>query len=171
MCTIIEEEWRDIAGYEGIYQVSNLGRVKSLYKGMGKERYLKPIDNGKGYLHVYLSLNGAKRPFIIHRLVATTFIPNPNEFSDVNHKDEDKSNNKVSNLEWVSHIYNCNYGTRNDRIYNLYPRRKCLCIEIQIEYESLSLASKATNVDLTGIWRCCQGRNKSAGGYHWKYSN
>lgn len=116
------EIWKDIEGYNGRYQVSNLGRVRSvdyieeinnkwgsttLRKRKGK--VLKPCFDGKGnYIHV--CLNGRSKN--IHRLVAKAFIPNPNQYDEVNHKDEDKTNNKVSNLEWCTHKYNNNYGMK-----------------------------------------------------------
>ena len=108
-----EEIWNNIEGYEGLYQISNQGRVKSLKQG--KERILKPANNGKGYLQVQLYKNGEKKMCLIHRLVALTFIPNPQNLPQVNHKTEDKTDNRVENLEWCSSKYNMNYGTRTQR--------------------------------------------------------
>lgn len=121
----MEEFWKDIKGYEGFYQVSNLGRVKSLakyQKGNGgsifwrKETILKPANSGRGYLMVVLIKNKKRKSYILHRLVADAFIPNPYNLPQVNHKDENKTNNVVSNLEWCDNKYNSNYGTRNIRI-------------------------------------------------------
>ena len=106
------EEFRDIPGYEGLYEVSNLGRVRSLET----ERILKPSKNTWGYLFVSLYKNGIKKAVRIHRLVALAFIPNPDNLPCINHKDEDKTNNTVDNLEWCDDKYNANYGTRNERI-------------------------------------------------------
>ena len=92
------EVWKDVFGYEGLYQVSNLGRVKSLK--YGKERILKPLKDGGGYIFVHLCKNGERKMYKIHRLVAFTFLTNPQNLSDVNHKDEDKTNNSVQNLEF-----------------------------------------------------------------------
>ena len=103
----MEEIWKDIDGYEGLYQVSNLGRVKSFnYNRTGKEMNLKPVNtcNGFGYLYVNLNKNGKTRLFYIHRLVAKAFLENPDHKSDVNHKDENKTNNCVENLEWWNQI-------------------------------------------------------------------
>lgn len=107
------EEWRDIQGYEGMYRVSNLGNVISLKRE--KPCIMKPQKHN-GYLHVMLSLNGVKRFVTIHRLVAVAFIPNPDNLPEVNHKDEDKTNNHVENLEWCSREYNASYGTVKERI-------------------------------------------------------
>ena len=112
----MKEEWKDIKGYEGLYQVSNLGRVKSLGNNKSKkEKILDPKPNMYGYKEVRLSKEGKRKPYKVHRLVAIYFIPNPNNYKEVNHKDEDKTNNHVSNLEWCDRKYNINYGTRNKK--------------------------------------------------------
>lgn len=112
----MEEIWRDIPGYEGKYQVSNTGEVKSLnYRGSGKTKLLKQHCDSKGYKHVSLYKNGKKKVYSVHRLVAMTFIPNPNNLPIINHKDENPSNNNVNNLEGCTYEYNLNYGTRNER--------------------------------------------------------
>lgn len=110
------EIWKDIPGYETLYQVSNFGNVKSLnYRGLEKEGILKSRKNGCGYMFVGLSKDGKEKNFRVHRLVAFAFIPNPKNLPCVNHKDENKENNTVDNLEWCTHEYNMNYGTRNER--------------------------------------------------------
>lgn len=176
MCTIIEEEWRDIAGYEGKYQVSNLGRVKSLnYNNTCKERCLEPNKNSLGYLQVILCKNGKRDSHSIHRLVAEAFIPNPNNLPQVNHKDENPSNDMVDNLEWCDRKYNINYGTAIERMLKRRngPRkeRPVICVENGVVYPSSQEASRQTGVHQGNIISCCQGRYKSAGGYHWKYSD
>lgn len=123
------EIWKDIKGYEGLYQVSNEGRVKSLnYRRTGREELLKPQTDSWGYLYVNLFKEGKKKCPKVHQLVAQVFIPNPLGLPQVNHKDENKLNNTVwvnedgtvdlekSNLEWCTNEYNQNYGTRNQRI-------------------------------------------------------
>lgn len=112
----MEEVYKDIEGYEGLYQVSNLGNVKSLnYSKTKKENVLKPgIRNG--YLKVDLCKNKTRKTYSVHRLVAQAFIENPNNLPMINHKDECKTNNVVSNLEWCTQKYNSNYGTRNERL-------------------------------------------------------
>lgn len=109
------EVWKDVAGYEGLYQVSNLGRVRRFYKN-GKEHQLKPQPCGFGYRFVILCKNGIRKQLLLHRLVAMAFIPNPGKLPEVNHKDEIKTNNCVDNLEWCARKYNINYGTCRQRI-------------------------------------------------------
>lgn len=122
------EVWKDIQGYEGLYQVSNLGRVRSLeritkrfngfkiceYKDGNK--ILKLSKNNKGYLTIGLCKDGKEKKCKVHRLVAQAFIPNLYGLPQINHKDENKENNIVSNLEWCNNKYNSSYGTRGKRI-------------------------------------------------------
>ena len=107
------EVWKDVVGYEGLYMVSNLGRVKSL-RG-NKERILKGYYH-RGYRRVDLYKNGVMKHWRIHRLVAQAFIDNPNNYPVVNHRDEDKSNNRVDNLEWCTHEYNVNYSRERKKL-------------------------------------------------------
>ena len=123
--TAAVEEWRPVKGWEGLYEVSNLGRVRSLdryvvHKTIVKKNYTKlmkgrilsqTINSQNKYLTVGLHDGGSYRCVRVHRLVAEAFIPNPDNLPEVNHKDEDKSNNKVDNLEWCDRAYNMNYGT------------------------------------------------------------
>ena len=119
----MEEIWRDVEGYEGLYQVSNLGRVKSLnYRRTGKEKILKPIKIKKQYMNVKLCKNGKLKQYMIHRLVAKAFIPNPDNKEQVNHINEIKTDNRAENLEWCDRSYNVNYGTRIEK-------QKQTCIE------------------------------------------
>ena len=125
---MISEVWKDVPNYEGRYEVSNFGRVRSLthkesfvnrWGGITtrihKGRELKPkYDGKKNYLHVGLCDNGKVNVINIHRLVAQVFIENPNNYPEVNHKDEDKTNNRVDNLEWCDRTYNNNYGSKVD---------------------------------------------------------
>ena len=121
----MNEEWRPIEGYEGLYEVSNLGRVRSLdmyvksrygnYR-LHKGKVLSPAKDTNGYLFVNLTYNGKHNTIRVHRLVALTFIPNPDNLPEVNHKDEDKSNNRVDNLEFCDRKYNINYGSRKDKV-------------------------------------------------------
>lgn len=111
----MEEIWKDIEGYEGLYQVSDLGNVRSLkFSGGNKVKLLKQNTN-QGYKQVTLCKNGKMKTCKVHRLVAMAFISNPNNYKEVNHKDENPSNNDVSNLEWCTSEYNNNYGTRTKR--------------------------------------------------------
>ena len=111
-----KQVWKDIKGYEGLYQVSNTGKARSMnYRNTGNVRRLKPSVNKDGYLQVGLYKEGKYYRYLVHRLVALTFIPNPNNLPQVNHKDENKANNTVWNLEWCDAKYNSNYGTRIER--------------------------------------------------------
>lgn len=120
-----KEIWKDIIGYEGLYQVSNLGRVKSLGNGKSKkEKILKQGTNSCGYYQIKLYQNGKYKTYKIHRLVAQTFLDNPNNYYSVNHRDENKQNNCIENLEWCTQEYNVNYGTRNERQSKTLKERK-----------------------------------------------
>lgn len=107
------EEWKDIPGYEGHYQVSNCGNVRSVKK---EPVILKGDYQPNGYKRVYLWMDGGKKNLLVHRLVAIAFLPNPNDYIDINHIDEDKTNNCVDNLQWCSHLYNMNYGHVKEKI-------------------------------------------------------
>lgn len=171
------EEWRDILGYEGKYMVSNMGRVKSLdYNRTGKEKILSPGINTKGYLIVGLFKNGKQNMRLVHRLVAEAFIPNPYNLPQVNHKDENIKNNIVSNLEWCDPKYNTNYGTRNKRVSAKLLNREdlskpVLCVETGIVYISSMDAERKTGADQSSIIKCCRGKLKTTGGYHWLYTD
>ena len=160
------EEWRDIPNYEGLYQISNLGRIKSLRSG--KEKILKPQFDGR-YYHVILFKDKMHRQRNVHRLVAETFIPNPNKFPQVNHKNEIKTDNKVENLEWCTSKYNLNYGTTQER--RIFAQQKpIICVETGKQYESAINAGKQLGICHKHICDCCKGRRKTTGGYHWKYA-
>jgi hypothetical protein len=195
-----KEIWRDIAGYEGYYQVSNFGRVRSLdkmqnYNGsarLHKGRILKPNNDGRGYLIVDLSKNNRSVTKTIHRLVAMAFLENPNNLPQVNHKDEDKENNFVfvnkdgsvdlnkSNLEWCTVSYNVNYGNaaverglkqRNDRNKSKLTAMYTLDGNLVDIYPSAREASRLTGIPKTLIYKCCRGENKTAKGFMFKYFN
>ena len=119
----MKEIWKPIIGYENLYQVSNLGKIKSLKRNI----ILKPSHNRKGYLQIILYKNKNKKVGRIHRLVAEAFIPNENNFTDVNHIDGNKHNNKVENLEWCNRSYNLKHAYEN----GLRPTIKQLCEEIE----------------------------------------
>lgn len=165
----INEIWKDIDGYEEKYKVSNLGRVKSInYNSTGKEKILKPVKDKDGYLFVILSKKGKCKRFSVHRLVAQTFIENPNNLPFINHKDENKTNNSVENLEWCDRRYNNNYGTRNERI-GVALSKQVKCLETGVVYSSTWQAKRETGVSQGNISSCCNGKYKTAGGYHWEF--
>lgn len=120
----MEEVWKDIEGYEELYQVSNLGNVKSLFFRRSKNPKLLKPNMYCGYLYVNLCKEGKRLLSSIHRLVAKAFIPNPNNYPVINHKDENKQNNKVDNLEWCTIKYNNNYGTVKERLSKANKGRK-----------------------------------------------
>ena len=157
------EEFRDIPGYEGMYEVSNLGRVKNVETG----RILKPGKDRYGYLKVVLCKNGTRKTIKVHRLVALTFLPNPNNYPEVNHRDEDKTNNTVDNLEWCTRDYNNNYSLAKPVLqYDLLGN-------FIREWPSASKVEEETGIWQTSISACCLGRYgfKTAGGYLWKFKN
>ena len=166
------EIWKDIEGYEGLYQVSNLGRVKSLnYNRTRKEKILKHGSDKKGYLYVNLCKEGKKRNYRVHRLVAETFIDNLENKPEVNHKDEDKTNNKVENLEWVTSKENSNYGTRNKRVAKSQSK-PIYGINVKtnekIEFPS-TMEAQRNSFNQGNIVNCLKGRCKSHKGYKWFY--
>lgn len=162
----MSEIWRNIEGYEGLYKISNKGRVKSLYNG--SERILRPSWMTGGYLYVVLCKNGNQSNQRIHRLVAKAFIPNPENLPEINHKDENKKNNCVENLEWMRHIDNCNYGSRNERL-----SRKLLQYskdgKFIMEWPGAHEVERVLGIDQGNISKCCKGKLKSSGGFIWKY--
>ena len=115
-----QEVWKDVAGYEGLYQVSNLGRVKSrryyVKYGAVREKVLKPVAGKARYAYIMLNKNGEQRKARVHRLVAEHFLQNSNDFPCVNHKDQNPLNNRADNLEWCTQKYNLNYGTAREKI-------------------------------------------------------
>ena len=166
----MQEIWKDIEGYENLYQVSNLGRVKSLGNGgsNSKERILKQL-NKNGYFGVCLCKEGKTKCFDIHRLVASEFIPNLDNLPMVNHKDECKANNRVDNLEWCSAKYNNNYGTRIQRITEK-KSKQVLCVETGKIYPSLRQAERELGISHNNISAACRGLQKTCGGFHWRYT-
>ena len=166
------EIWKDIEGFEGLYQVSNLGKVKSLnFNHTKKEKILK-LQSGKyGYLLVSLCKEGKGKTYQVHRLVAQAFIPNLENKPQVNHKDEDKTNNKVENLEWVTSKENCNYRTRNERMANSKSKPIYgINIKTNEKIEFLStMEAERNGFDASNIVHCLKGKRKSHKGYKWYY--
>ena len=185
---MIKESWKDVINYEGLYQVSNLGRIKSLTHKNGLIR--KTSISKNGYERVVLSKKNIVSNFLVSRLVAQAFIPNPENKPQVNHKDENKKNNHAGNLEFCTCRYNSNYGSRNSKIgakariankgKHYSPNtefkigqsaKKIICIELNKEYNSITQASNELKIAMSNIVNCCKHKkyNKSAGGYHFEY--
>lgn len=169
---MIEEEFKAVKGYEGLYEVSNLGRVRSLKYGKG--RVLCGSNNGAGYLQVVLSKNSKRKDCAVHRLVAEAFIPNPDGLPQINHIDEDKTNNCVWNLEWCDVKYNINYGTGIERSAEKRGKRVyqyTLSGSFVRSYTSTREAERQTGIRISSISDCCNGKRnyKSAGNYRWSY--
>ena len=161
------EIWKDIKGYEGKYQISNYGNVKSLINNI----ILKPL-NGE-YLRVILYKNKIAKTFYIHRLVGQNFISNSNNYKYINHKDENKHNNRVENLEWCTFKENMNYGTKQNRESKIKTKYHIAqydndnnLIKIWFNLREITLN---TNYKKSNIQYCCCGKYKNAYGYKWKY--
>ena len=162
----LKEVWKDVSGFEGLYQVSNFGRVKSLLKDRIMKRTIRP----DGYLSVSLHKDGKQKSFLVHRLVASAYIGNPDNYPQINHKDENKTNNCVSNLEWCTPMYNANYGSRNEKD-SAAKSIPIICEETGEEFLGFKMAGKFAGVSNQCIWNACNGIRKTAGGYHWKYKS
>ena len=171
----MREEWKDITGYEGLYQVSNTGKVKSLERtiwnsGRGcyrtvPERILKAKSNCNGYITVQLYKEGKKKYCRINRLVAIAFIPNPDNLPEVNHKDKIRTNNCVQNLEWCTKQYNIEYSKAKAVIG--INKVSGLIVEFPSAYE----AERVLSVTHQNVCACCNGKLKSAKGYYWMYAD
>lgn len=190
----MEEIWKDIQGYEGLYQISNFGRVKSLPKfrnnGTGgfisKEKILKTEENNRGYVRVQIKNNGKAKRFFVHRLVAFSFIPNPENKPCVNHLDCNPLNNRADNLEWCTFQENTDYMVkleRNKRTYLWNKRRneknkKNWKPVVQMDHRG-SVIKKYRNITEVkkdgfrpgDVCRCCKGQRKTTGGYVWRYDD
>ena len=188
----MREIWKDIKDYEGLYQVSNLGRIKSLnYNHTGKEKVMKPYKTKKGYFYIHLCKNVEKKLFLVHRLVAETFLPNPDNLPQVNHKIEGKEgksinmvifnedgsvNEEKSTIEWCTQEYNHNYGTINERIALAHTNGKqskpvlqfTLDGEFVREWPSVGECGR-NGFNQGNIAACCRGLYESMYGFRWEY--
>ena len=170
----MNEIWRSIKNYEGLYEVSNWGRVRSLGKWVNskngskrfiKGRVLRPGKNRKGYLQVILCKDGVMKSYRVHRLVAQAFLPNPYGLPEINHKDKCKANNRVENLEWCDHPYNAKYSaddwskkvyiyTLDDKLCGLWPSTK---------------ECGRNGFNQSGVSACCRGEQTKHRGFKWSY--
>ena len=167
----MKEIWKDVIGYEGLYQVSNTGMVRSCDayvqskygKRLRRGKNLRPTLNADGYLFLTLSKEGKTSNYRVNRLVAEAFLPNPEGFEVVNHKDKNKTNNLVENLEWCTAEYNTRYSSAKAILQ--YETDGSFVAE----WEAISDASRALGINLSNIAQCCRGFRKTAGGYMWKH--
>ena len=182
----MEEIWKPIPGYEGYYEISNTGKVRSLTRTIiksngrpqtfyGEEK--KPTLTPFGYYRISLAKQGIKQFYFIHRLVALTFIPNPDNKPFINHKDENKTNNNVENLEWCTSLENNNYGTIKERHSKTTSHPIIMCDKETHEEIKEFLNTKIAAKELgspnssANIYRVLNGERKSALNYFWKYKN
>ena len=180
----MEEVFKPVKNYENYYSVSNLGKVKSNDRqrlGIGgsirqcKGRFLKATPNKSGHLQVNLyDEDGRSKHMLVHRLVAEAFIDNPENLPCINHKDEDKTNNCVNNLEWCTVAYNNSYSNLEENLYRKTGNYPIAVVQFDLnnnkiaEFKSFMEAERATNIDHSGISACCRGKQKTAGGFIWK---
>lgn len=168
----MEELWKDVVGYNGKYQVSNRGSVRSLsYAGQGICKLRKLEITSRGYCQLSLYIEGVRKVHSVHRLVAEAFIPNPGNLPEVNHIDENKSNNYVENLEWCTRKYNVNYGTSSKR--SAISQSKAVIAmndEGEIMHKFLSTAEAGRNgFHQTRVSACCNKLQKTHKGLYWEY--
>lgn len=170
------EEWKPIKGYEGLYEVSNLGRVKSLGKGKNrnsKGRILKAHKSSKDYLYARLCKEGKTKSYYVHRLVAIAFVDNPEGYNEVNHKDENKENNCADNLEWCNRQYNMTYNGRAKRVAEKL-KKPIFSVDKEsgliMYWESTREAERCTGISNVSICNCLKGKRNSAGGFLWFYA-
>ena len=174
------EIWRDVIGYEGLYKVSNLGRIKSLNRKISSNKRVKGVirsqqKNENGYMTIQLHKNNTIKDFKVHRLVAQAFIPNPNNLPQVNHKDENKTNNNLINLEWCTSKYNNSYGTKIERSI-AWCRKKVYQYDTNFNlikiYESITECVRQTGYDRKSIEnRCNLDEIKLYKNFIWRYSS
>lgn len=183
----MEEIWKDIEGFEGLYQVSNLGRIKSFHKRI-EGKIIKLAPDKDGYCLVGLHKNKRTCRRRVHRLVAQTFIPNHQNLPQVNHIDGNKQNNRVDNLEWCTNQENIIHSFKVLKRIPVYPnlkenskwqkyietvKKRVIKFDINMnkiqEYDSLMDAERENNINHLHISKCCRGIYKTAGGYIWRY--
>ena len=169
----MKEIWKDIKGFKNLYQISNLGNIKSLNAyGHNKKKLLKPFIDKNGYLNIILSKNKKKKYCLVHQLVAKAFIKNPNNYNEVNHLDGNKENNCVDNLEWCDRKHNIRHAFENNLIKT---RKKVNQYDLDgnliATWVSVGMAEKILKFNSSHIYECCNGKIKTCNGYIWRYKN
>lgn len=176
--------WKDIRGYKGIYQVSNDGRVRTV-EHITNGRHVKPkelkvtILKCNRYARVRLYKQGKYRDYMVHRLVANEFVPNPDNKPQVNHIDGNRGNNNANNLEWCTQAENNRHaidiGLQNPSVMLTATRKKVLQLtldgQVVREWRSMSEAARENRLEVSNISHCCKGRIKSTGGYRWRLAS
>lgn len=180
-----KEIWKPVRGFENIYEVSNLGRVKSLARTIKaiygksthyseqkiKERILKPNFSTYGYAYVALSKNGKSKTTLVHRIVAEAFLDNPNNLPCVNHKDENPRNDNVENLEWCTYTYNNTY--KNIHLRKRKTNRRVIQYDLDMNelkrWDSITEAAIFYNIENSNISSCCIGKRNHCAGFKWRY--
>ena len=165
------EVWKDIQGYNGNYQVSDCGHVRSMsFHRTGETKVLKINKHRNGYFSVLLFDNGKRKRLYIHRLVAEAFIPNPFNFPQVNHKDEDKSNNHVDNLEWCTAMYNSRYGTGNKRKAEALSKAVNQYTLDGTFVKTWDSVKEVKRAGFSNVRRCIKGITHQCKGYVWRFA-
>lgn len=179
-----EEKWKDIIGYEGLYQVSNLGRVKSLnYRNTGEEKIRKLVIDKYGYFVIPLRVNGKSKQHFVHRLVALTFIPNPDNLPQIDHINTDRTDNRVENLRWCTAKENSNNPLtidkkrKNPRYGVTGVNNVSSTVVMQFsndgkfikKWNCITDVQRELGINRGNVIKCCKGKRKSAGGYIWRY--
>lgn len=164
-----QEVWKDVVGYEGLYKVNNLGKVIKLGKNI---RFMTPCKDRCGYLFIRLTKNGKRKTKMLHDVIGEAFIPNPNNLPEINHKDENKLNNNLDNLEWCNRQYNNNYGTRTQRAsQKAYKKvyKYDTNMEFIKEYNSVQ-ETLEDNFEPKHVSDCALGKRKTHKGFIWSYT-
>lgn len=183
----IQPKWKDIVGYENEYQINQFGEIRTLKDSPKLKKYdvLKPqISKRNGYIYQMLYKNGKEKLLRVHRLVAMAFLPNPNNLPQVNHKDGNKQNNSVDNLEWCAQSDNMKHAYKNGLQIPSENQRKAIINtnklkqkkvcqikdgEIINTFSGISEASRQTKISISCISRCCNLKRKSTNGYEWRF--
>ena len=175
----MNEIWKDVEGYEGIYKVSNYGRIKRLYRNK-KEKILKSYIRN-GYYSVRLSKENKIKNFTVHRLIGKAFINNPNNYNTIDHINGIKTDNRLENLEWVTHKENTNRAWKkglcngNKGKFGIQSKKSIKIVQLKNgerinEFYGAYEAERATGIANSSINECCRNKRKTAGGYEWKYA-